>query len=333
VSVQPSRLALVVALIAGLVALPPTLAAPDWPLRVAQANLGPAALSCSPETPAVALGETVIVRAWASPAAGRSLRYAWAATAGQIEGHGSAARWSLADLRPGTYAATVTVGDGGSAPVECIVRVIVRRDARPRDPSRETGLALLSRGRAEEAGYGLYSYLLLGSPPGEASRERYLKAIGAYWALAPDIASLEQYVQRRELNVAYVPVTSAPAGAVSAEWMIEQYDYARARSLLRVLPGVRRDGPYIVSVLRPLGGTGEVARLPGPYLFQDLSSVPPHLVASWVREFLNQAAQERFWEERTGEQLALRLRLTLGILGQGLPEVRQALDSWIAWLR
>ena len=54
---------------------------------------------------------------------------------------------------------------------------------------------------------------------------------------------------------------------------------------------------------------------------------------TWVREFLNQAAQERFWEERTGQQLALKLRLTIGILGVGLPEVRKALDTWIAWVR
>ena len=71
----------------------------------------------------------------------------------------------------------------------------------------------------------------------------------------------------------------------------------------------------------------------GSYLFQDLSSVPPHLAASWVREFLNQAAQERFWEEKTAVQLAQRLRATVGIMGAGLPEVRKSLDSWITWVK
>jgi hypothetical protein len=59
--------------------------------------------------------------------------------------------------------------------------------------------------------------------------------------------------------------------------------------------------------------------------------VPPHLVSLWAKEFLNQAAQEQFWHERTGAQLALKMRTSLGILASGLPEVRKALDEWIAW--
>jgi hypothetical protein len=88
-------------------------------------------------------------------------------------------------------------------------------------------------------------------------------------------------------------------------------------------------GPYIVSTLTPLSQEGSME---GPRLFQDLSRVPPHLVATWVTEFLNQAAQERFWEERSGRALALRMRLAVGILGTGLPEVRKAVDDWVAWL-
>ena len=57
--------------------------------------------------------------------------------------------------------------------------------------------------------------------------------------------------------------------------------------------------------------------------------MPSHLAASWVKEFLNQAAQERFWDERTGARLALKLRVTtVSVLGEGLPEVRKALDGW-----
>ena len=52
-----------------------------------------------------------------------------------------------------------------------------------------------------------------------------------------------------------------------------------------------------------------------------------------MREFLNQAAQERFWEEKKGAQLAHRMRAAVGIMGAGLPEVRKSLDTWIAWVR
>jgi hypothetical protein len=292
----------------------------------------PLALTCSAETPTVPLGGKVILKAWARSPSGRALRYTWAATAGRIEGRGAEARWSLAELRPGTFAATVTAADGARTSSECLVRVTVRRDVQARGASRETGRALLAGGQSEAAGYGLYSYLLLGAPPSESSRERCLKAIEAYLALVPDVMGLEEYVPRRELNIFYLPVRSEPPTPVTGQWVLDNYDYARARSLLRALPGSNRDGPYILAAFRPLGGATAGATS-GPYLFQDLSSVPPHLGASWVREYLNQAAQERFWEERTAVQLAQRMRATVGIMGSGLPEVRKALDGWITWVR
>jgi hypothetical protein len=32
-------------------------------------------------------------------------------------------------------------------------------------------------------------------------------------------------------------------------------------------------------------------------------------------------------------QVAQRLRVTVGIMGAGLPEVRKSLDSWITWVK
>ena len=210
---------------------------------------------------------------------------------------------------------------GPGSDVECVVRVLVRQDigARSPGPARETGSALLGPGARELEGYGLDSYLLLGAPPGAAVRERYVKSIEAFWTVMLDVRALEEYVPRSELNVAYVPVKAAPGASVTAEWILDNYDYARARSLLRHLPGAMRDGPYLVSALKPLAGGGG-----SQYLLQDLSSVPPHLAASWVKEFLNQAAQERFWDQRTGARLALKLRVTIGVLGEGLPEVQES---------
>jgi len=298
---------------------------------VAAFGAEPVALACSADRPTAAIGETVLLRAWAATAPGLTLRYAWEATAGRLEAEGPAARWTLSNLRPGRYAAAVRVEGPAGRTAECLLRVIVRQDPIGRElpMPRETGSSLLFESQGEAVGYGLYSYLLLGSPPAGAVRDQYLAVIEAVWRLLPQIARLEAHVPRQELNIAYLPVTAPPPGAVSAEWILEKYDYARARAILRLLPGTHRDGPYVVSGLKPLAAP----LAPGPVLFQDLSRVPPHLVSTWVKEFLNQAAQERFWEERTGQQLALRLRLTIGVLAAGLPEVRRALDNWIAWLR
>ena len=332
----------------------------------------PPALTCSPDRATIALGESLVVRAWVNAPPDRVARYAWDVRVGRVVGSGPEVRWDLATVQAGQYAAAVRVHDrSGSVSEECLLRVIVRRDAAergalapapaspsaPRAPSpggtgalpdaappaaapfppavrsRETGGAFLLADHAEAPGYGLYSYLLFGSPPGEGTRERHLKALEAFVGLIPDIAALERYIPPRELNIAYVPVTARPERQAAADRLLAQYDYARARSILRLLPGGNREGPYIVSALRPLGGTAAPAALPNPYLFQDLSTAPPHLVATWVKEFLNQAAQERFWEERSAERFALKLRVTVGVLGAALPEVKKALDTWIAWVR
>ena len=56
---------------------------------------------------------------------------------------------------------------------ECIVRVTVRADPGARgELPRETGAAFLLPDAAERAGYGLYSYLLLGAPPTDGTRDR-----------------------------------------------------------------------------------------------------------------------------------------------------------------
>jgi hypothetical protein len=299
---------------------------------------GPA-VACTAEKVTIALGEAVLLRAWARSPEGGAPAYAWDAAIGELEARGASARWDLRGVRPGTYAATVRVTLPSRPAGECIVRVVVRQDALDRGgpgalptPSRETGSALLVAGEPEAPGYGLYSYLLLGARPEEEARERVLKAIEAYWGLVPEISRLEQYVPRQQLNVAYLPVGTRPEPRITAAKLLESYDYARARSILRFVPGATREGPYILSALRPIGVAGDASPLER-YLFQDLSRVPPHLVASWVKEFLGQAAQERFWEVRTVEGLGLKLRVTVGVLADALPEVRKALDTWIAWVR
>jgi hypothetical protein len=305
------------------------------PAGAATQGPGPPTVACSAEHVTVALGEKVTLNAWADSFSGQPPRYAWKVPVGSLEGSGREVHWDLSGVQPGTYAATVESIGPGAPSTECLLRVVVRRDAGPRGgpvPPRETGTSLLLPEKGEVPEYGLYSYLLLGSPASDAARERYLKTIETFWGLIPEIARLEQYIPRRELNVAYLPLRIAPEGSASAEWLLENYDFARARSLLRLLPGNTREGPYIVSSLKPLGGPTPSAP-PGPWLFQDLSRVPPHLVASWVKEFLNQAAQERFWEENRAEALARKLRLTIGVLSLGLPEVRKGLDDWIAWVR
>ena len=297
-------------------------------------------VACSPGKPIARPGETIPVRAYAASPAGKPLKYSWSAIAGQVIGQGPEVRWVFTDTPAGVYQAKVRVSDGGSEIFDCSMRVAVQ--AQPRVPTRgnrETGRSFLLSNEAETTGYGLYSYLLFGSRPSAASRERYLKAVEEFLRF-PDITRYDVFnIPHRTLNITYLPLNTFPDAAALdqladeqygrvAEWALKQYDYERARVLLKGIAGSLRDGPYFLSVLKPPSWNNPPAR---PYLYQDLSAVPPHLASLWAKEFLNQAAQEQFWQARTAAQLALKLRTSIAILATGLPEVRNALNDWIAW--
>jgi hypothetical protein len=197
--------------------------------------------------------------------------------------------------------------------------------------SRETGRAFLVETQIEEPRYGLYSYLLFGSPPSnDIVRERYMQVITAYKNMVVDITALEKYIPRQELNITYLPLDLPPPSNPSVEWIFEHYNYARARALLRNLRGSLRDGPYIISTLKPLSATQNP---PEKYLFQDMSSVQPHLISSWVKEFINQAAKERSWNEEKTMHFVLKLRSAIGLGAEAWSEVEKAvLKEKIAWL-
>lgn len=292
-------------------------------------RIPPVTVTCSSDKPTVWPREEISVRAFVTGATS-PLRFTWTATAGRIAPREAEARWNFTGVAAGTYAATVRLTDDAGASVDCVVRAIVQ--PRSGDRGRESGWSFLVSGRNEEQRYGLYSYLLLGSPPTDATRERYRKTIEAYVRLIPDVVSLELYLPRRELNITYVPIRIAPPTTrIGPDWVLEHYDYARARILLSKLSGDHREGPYIVSSLLPLT---TATALSGQYLFQNLSRTPSHLASLWAREFFNQAAQERFWQEETTVRgLALKLRTTLAILASGLPDVRIGVDDRIAWIR
>jgi hypothetical protein len=283
-------------------------------------------ISCSPEKPTAWPREKIRVRVWV-PQGVHASQYKWSATAGLVE-NGSDATWDLGGVHPGTYTATVAISGVKPEWSSCSLQVVVMERNGERGLERVTGRSVLVGDAPEADGYGLYSYLLLATPPDDSSHERYRKAIEAYLSLIPDVANLEKYLKPAELNNTYIIVDAELPKLISAEWVLQHYNYARALVILRSVPGTHRDGPYILSSLKPVTGQ---SGLTDKYLFQDLSTVPPHLLESWTKEVINQAAQEHFWETKSGEHLVLKLRTSIGILAIGLPQVQKALDDLIAW--
>jgi len=295
-----------------------------------------AVVACGPDRPVVQAGQSVPVRAWVSVARPSALRYEWSAAVGAIKGSAAVATWSLPDddTSLGARRAQVHVSDGPVPIGTCSLEVVVTSPpdtARAPQAVRETGRGFLTKETKEKAGYGLYSYLLLGARPDESNQERTLETIQAYLDVIDEVGALvEAGVADAQLNVTYLPVVAASFGR-DASAVLANYDYARARALLGRLPGKRRNGIYFVSSLQALSGFST-----GPLLIQDLSKVPSEpkdLIRWWVRAFLNQCAQERFWKPKTGEQLALRTRTIVATIAEGLPEIRKSVKDWIAWLK
>jgi hypothetical protein len=180
----------------------------------------------------------------------------------------------------------------------------------------------------EQGGYGLYSYILFRNPPLPAEKERYLAIIEAYLLRISDIANVEDVVRQARINVTYLLVKQLPPDALSASdknWILDHYNYDRARQLLLMLPRAEGIGPYIVSVRGPLGNSG-VAR--EHYLKIDLSSTSPRIVSACVDYFIGQSAKEEFDAEDPFTKILPSLRDGLAQLAAGIDEGRKGLAFW-----
>ncbi len=254
-----------------------------------------------------------------------AIRYSWSVSGGKVRGNGSEAVWSLSGLMPGFYSATAKVNGRNAESSECSQLIVIKPDTRG---PRVSGRTFLMRNGHEAEGYGLYSYLLFGSAPSEATRERYVQAVNAYLTQIFAVQDIEKSISRSHLNITYIPTVDSEGLSLTSDWILSHYDYARAAALLSSFSGGHLDGPYLVSVLEPLR-PGEMVT--AKYLFQDLSAVPPNLTSAWVKLFLSQAAQDKPWESSRTQRLALQMRTGIAVLAVGLPEVQKALTDWLAW--
>jgi hypothetical protein len=201
-------------------------------------------------------------------------------------------------------------GPGGTA--TATVSVVVA--ASPAPSPLLTVRSFLVAGELEKKRFGLYSYLLFGSPPTDATRERYGQVTAAYLDMFGEFGEYAKHFEPGRLNVTYLPLTQRPSmSRPPVDWVLENYDYARARALLGKLTKPHMKGPYIVSHLEtPLSDTRDV----NLYLDQDLSSVPPRLIALWVKEFEMRVSTDRSWGEQVVIDFALNLRKAIELVAE-----------------
>lgn len=322
------------ALCAGLAVVPPVRAG-DAP------SAGALELVCSLDQPVVGPHESVKATVLVNVPEPSSLQYRWQANAGGFvapgaglsrEASGSTVEWNPDGIASGSYTLTVTVTDGKDSSGSCSLVVVVGQEVRSASlPAgaafgRELRRALLLKDRSEGKGFGLYSYMLLGAPPNDSNYERYKKFVQAYLDRILNLEQLQRYFLPSQLNVIYLPVDKEPPDTFTTDWILDHFDYERARFLLASVPGIHGDGPFIISSYHPLQGPDS---LTAPYLFEDLSTVPPEVVEFWVQQFKSQTAQERSWDKQTVSRLALKLRTGIAIFARALPNVQKAVFECI----
>jgi hypothetical protein len=196
----------------------------------------------------------------------------------------------------------------------------------------EVGHNYLIQDNEEEFGYGLYSYLLFSEKPDDILMEKYIATIEATLNKIPEIEDLEYYISKDSLNILYIPLLYTPdsnfayfTSKEKSEWIINNYDYGRARVYLNKFKENLDSGPYIISYTKALT---QVNQIKDKYLIQDLSYVHHRVIPLWIDEFLEQSSKAHFWDEKELQNFRNDLRNSIAVAADGLTEVTGSLNWW-----
>lgn len=289
------------------------------------------AIACSPSAITAYDGDRVVIHVRAPDGAPLTLQ--GKPSAGRVVKQPSGAlRWDFTDVDGGHHTLDVRSTDAAGRTGSCSVVVRVRLGTR--GERLISGRTLLARAEREESGYGLYTYLLFGSQPNPAMRERFMAALDAYLKVIPDIEGFQQSLPIAQRNVTFFPVDQQLSTDLRSDptvfkaWLLAHHDYARARQILQPVAAARRDGPFLLSCTAPRSAQPGTD---GPCLFQDLATIPPRLVSLWTQEFINQAQMAQFSGSVLDPSFPVRVRTAIAMLADNIPAVR--VDELMRWTK
>jgi len=291
-----------------------------------------AEMVCLPSAPSAQVGSSVTLNAWYGGAKGVKPEFKWSVTTGAIHSENGVTTWDLKGADPGATYADVDAMVNGAKAATCEIQLVVEvegEEPKHRGPGatiQMSGRGFLTASQSEPDGFGLYSYILFGSRPAAADRDRYIAILDAALRLLKPTNDLVTRIKAFQLNSTWLPITSLPASDPDSKWLVDNYDYTSAAVFLARAGIKNPDAIYLLSVRSPLS---KAAPTP-PFLKQDLSHVPADLASTWVTLFINQAAQERFWDSNTFAGVVAKMRLAIALTAQGVPNVKTAMGTWLS---
>ncbi len=210
------------------------------------------------------------------------------------------------------------------------------RQAAPKDNSMadryKPARNFLTRDIEEKEDYGLYSYILFTQKPEKEDSLKYTEIIKSYLDKIPELEDLSVFLDDSSINVVYYPTVEDPRDILNTQsteecinWLLENYDYARASYLLGKIDADLNMGPYIVSYKFALSNSGIINEY---YLLQDFSKVHYKVVSLWMDEFLEQSSLVEFWNNEELKNFSNDLRNAIAIGAEGLTEIKKSFLWW-----
>ena len=164
-----------------------------------------------------------------------------------------------------------------------------------------------------ELDYGLNSYYLFLHHPVFQAHSNALEQTEFLLRKISKIKQLYPNTPLDKQHTIYIPVSFEPQSWVSqpkegdfnaaARWILQNYDFQCAKTLLKPFPQLTDSGPYILSSSNKIQPRKLLPKIPSvatsahnPVLVQNLSTIKPAKSIDWLEMFFKKSWQPRQWE-------------------------------------
>jgi hypothetical protein len=200
----------------------------------------------------------------------------------------------------------------------------------------ETRKYFLVTGEPPPEGFASLSYLLLGerlNPTAEPDRRAVVRA---FLRRIEELSIVDDVGARRRKNLLMIPVAQAPPpvvhedpyGDTAVDWVLRNFDYRRAATILETSVQGYGTGPYIVTT-RVVQKDGKPVT---ESLLQDMTGAHGDVAALWVDLHVTRSTEEEDWGSRSFAAYATNVLNALSVFSEAVPAAVQSVGTAAGWI-